>query len=202
MNIGIDPSGRAFRWQEGEGDIQTAYAVLGCPPYESHEGEKDLDEVMTWGNSKAFRPQLCMKTFSIGAGDDDPPGYTADLISVESLWSDLVKGENVWQQAILLADAVKAHCPAKQEQRRLAFAIPNRLAEDAQDALLRGLERDYRNVSLLWRPVAIMFDWLDAGDGRTCFEASEGGNAVWVLDLDSAGVELTRLRWQIGRAHV
>ncbi|MCK9303865.1 MAG: hypothetical protein M0P27_00530 [Bacteroidales bacterium] len=196
MNTGFDPSGRAFRWQDETNNLNTAYAVLGCPPYVNPDGSKDQDEIMTWSDPKAFRPQVCTKQFQVAVGDHAPPVYTAELTSIEILWSNLVKAKEVWGTASLIANAIKAHYPPHIDQQHLAFAIPNRLNEDAQDALLRELKNNYREVSLLWRPVAIMLDWLVSGDGRCFCNASNDNTAVWVLDLDSAGTEFTRLTWR------
>ncbi len=195
MNIGIDPGGRAFRWQAGQKAVQTAFAVLGCPPYKTPSGATDQDEKISWEDPKAFRPQVSVKQFDIADGDHPRAVSTADLITVEDLWRAMVQNKDHWQNARSIVDAVKAHCPPRSDYH-LAFAIPNRLTEDAQDAFLRALGSSYRDTSLLWRPIAIMLHWLDQGDGKEVFRAGGSENAVWVLDLDSAGLECTRLTWR------
>lgn len=200
MSVGIDLSGRALRWQREEEPVETRHVLLGCPPYSDASGTKDYEERITWGNPNAFRAQVCGKKFRVAHGDHMPPIYTADLLSIEAVWCDLAQGKDVWQNAAWMADALKAHLPVlRDEQGKLAFAIPNRLNEDAQDALLRALGGLHSDVSLLWRPVAAMLHWLVVGDGQKVFpdkQKTEENGAVWVLDLDSAGLEITRLTWK------
>ncbi len=197
MSVGIDLSGRALRWQIEQEAVNTRHVLLGCPPYADAAGAKDHDERITWGSPKNFRPQVCNREFNIVQGNNAATVFTANLLSIEAIWRDLTQRKNVWQSASLVADALKAHLPTlRNEQGKLAFVIPNRLNEDAQDALLRALSGIHSDVSLLWRPVAAMLYWLTAGDGEEVFANTKGTGAVWVLDLDSAGLEFTRLTWR------
>lgn len=193
MSVGIDLSGRALRWQSEDAPVETRHVLLGCPPFDS-------DERISWNNPKAFRPQVCARRFGVAQGDNEPAIFTADLLAIEDVWSELAQGKDVWQKAAYMADALRAYWPGlRDDQGKLAFAIPNRLNEDAQDALLRALGGLHADVSLLWRPVAAMLYWLVADNGQTVFpdkQEIEDNGAVWVLDLDSAGFEMTRLTWK------
>jgi hypothetical protein len=189
MSVGVDPSGRAFRWKiDTDGEVKTAFAVMGCPPL-------DDDEVVTWSDPYAFRPQICNRTLH-----GQKQVLPAKLISADVEWRELVKGNDCGKHARNIVDALKVHqrCPPSQCSGNLALAIPNMLREDAQDALLRELgSAGFPTPALLWRPVAIMLHWLSTlKNARSEYEHGAGSNHVWVLDLDSAGVEATRMGWK------
>lgn len=189
MSTGVDPSGRAFRWKCGEeGKVQTAYAVLGCPPL-------DQDEITTWDNPSAFRPQICRK--QVVSGDGGRCVLPTDLLSIAVTWRKLVEGSERSTHATNIVDAIRVptRCPPSLCCDNIALAIPNLLREDAQDALLRELHvAGFPAPVLLWRPVALMLHWLSQLNGAAnVADCIKKGRHVWVLDLDSAGVEITRL---------
>ena len=193
MSVGVDPSGRAFRWKIGtQGEVNTAFAIMGCPPL-------DNDEVLTWNDPYAFRPQICTMTIIT-----QTQALPADLISVDMAWRGLVKGKDCGKHARNIVDALKLNqrCMPSQCSRSIAIAIPNMMREDAQDALLRELcAAGYPSPSLLWRPVAIMLHWLFTTKSvRSLYDRGGAASHVWVLDMDSAGVEIARMGWKLHAA--
>lgn len=184
MTIGIDASGRAFRWNIGQGpEVGTDYLVMGCPPM-------DADEITLWSDPFSFRQQISSS------------GLPADLISIGLRWKELYG-----LTTDVFSSAAKDICAALKSDTRCpprvaaatAFAIPNRLSEDAQDALLSALQSSgYANPVLLWRPIAIMLYWLHINHADTAVKIySERRTAhIWVLDFEAPHLELTRLSWK------
>jgi hypothetical protein len=181
MITGIDASGRAIRWEMAVlPDVKVAFAVQGCPPY-------DRDEQILWNSPESLRSQINHET-----------------LSLEAAWRCLLNGDQLlsWRlsdgtedhisPAKAIAQVVKAHCPVQECGPGVALAVPNLLDEDGQDALLTELaSAGLLSPLLLWRPVAVALDWLCPVSGvKPAFCAGKG---VWVLDFDSAGMELTIL---------
>lgn len=184
MTIGIDASGRAFRWKIGqEPEVGTDYLVMGCPPM-------DADEIPLWNDPFSFRPQI------------SSTGLPADLISIGKCWQALngLKSEEFSAAAKAICAALKSdtRCPPR-VAAATAFAIPNHLSEDAQDALLLAIQSaGFANPVLLWRPIAIMLYWLHinhASDAEKIYSARSAAH-IWVLDFDAPHLELTRLSWK------
>ncbi len=190
MTTGIDTAGRAFRWAIGsDGPVGVSYMVMGCPPMGG-----DVDEVMLWNDSYAYRPQVCNVTGSV-----DMP---AKLISIEMQWKSLYgfNSERYQEAAKNIVMALKEdfRCPPH-GSGATCLAIPDMLMEDAQDSLLNALRYyGYSAPILLWRPIAIMLQWLNSlsTPAVNLFQAHSDSN-VWVLDLDAPCLEITRLNWRL-----
>lgn len=190
MTIGIDPSGRAFRWKvDNSGTVGMDYLVMGCPPMPG-----DTDEVTLWEDSFAFRNQVCTQPNPV-------EGITADLITIGMSWKKLYGNttQDYSKAAKEIVNSIRVGSRCRpQPSLATAFAIPNLLSEDAQDALLKALRLGgYSNPVLLWRPIAIMFYWLHIQEvsSITVFEKNRNSH-VWVLDFDAPRLELTRLSWK------
>jgi hypothetical protein len=183
MTVGIDPSGRAFRWKvDNFGEVGVDYLVMGCPPMPG-----DNDEITLWNDQYSFRPQIY--------GPENKYDLPAKLVSIGMNWNVLsgTKSEEFARAGKEIVEALKTEkrCPPK-ATATTAFAIPNHLSEDAQDALLTALRAaGYSTPVLLWRPIAIMLHWL-------YLQHAYRQNAyVWVLDFDAPYLELTRLSWRL-----
>ena len=187
--MGIDPAGRAFRWKVGdEEEVGCSFLVMGCPPMPFEN-----DEFPLWYDSFSFRPQIHLK--------NEKKSCTPNLWSAEMQWKALYSNgldNNKYKDAadnIVAALRDANRCPPKGVSTT-AFAIPNRLSEDSQDALLKSLAW-YNNPVLIWRPIAVMLHWLsNLVTSPVEFYESNSDAFVWVLDLDSPCLELTRLSWK------
>ena len=77
------------------------------------------------------------------------------------------------------------------------MAIPNHLDETGQDDLISAFQAlGIFNVRLLWRPIALAMSWASRNPDRAKALVDSGGS-LWVMDLESYGLELTELKWRL-----
>ncbi|MDD5706034.1 MAG: hypothetical protein PHR35_08920 [Kiritimatiellae bacterium] len=187
MSFGFDASGRAFRWLSEAVGTPTAkpnvlYVPQGVPPL-------DADEQPLWQPFAAtaqipLRSQISERT-----------------LSIELAWTRLLRGDHplTWTYADgrrgkiaasrALAQSV-ASCLDGPDRQGVAIAAPNLMDEDAQDALLAELAiAGFGNCYLIWRPVALALNWLHQ-PGQA---PRQHRGALWIVDFESAGIEVTRL---------
>lgn len=88
----------------------------------------------------------------------------------------------------IISEALRQLSP--KHSGKVALAVDNSLSEDLQEILLRICARaHFSNVDLLWRPVAILLDYLDRNPEYWLTEQS----SVLVVDAESTQPEATLL---------
>jgi len=187
MSVGFDASGRAFRWLNAPTDgIQPQSRVLyvpqGVPPLDGEE--QTLWNLFAGHSQLPLRAQTLTRTLSIELAwtrllrGDQPLTWT---------YADGVRGRITASRAI--AQAIAA-CLNGADKQGAAITVPNLMDEDAQDALLAELAMaGFGNCYLIWRPVALALNWLH----QTGQPPRQHKETVWVVDFESAGIEVTRL---------
>jgi hypothetical protein len=193
MLLGIDANGRSLRWLEPErGRKGTRYAVAGVPP-------SFPDEQFIWNNPSA--------------ADPTSPG---GLIPLEEAWARLsyleprgtpkrvplswryreAAAESTLNPAEAIANAIRQNTPIGHAGEMVSVAIPNHLDETGQDDLISALQAlGIFNVWLLWRPIALAMSWASRNPDSARALVDSGGS-LWVMDLESYGLELTELKWR------
>ena len=194
MLLGIDANGRSLRWLEPDrGRKGTRYAVAGVPPLFP-------DEQFIWNNPSAADPT-------------SPDG----LIPLEEAWARLsylepretlrriplkwryrgADAECTLNPAEAIANAIRQNTLIGHAGEMVAVAIPNHLDETGQDDLISAFRTLGRsNIQLLWRPIALALSWANRNPDRAKALVDSGGS-LWVMDLESYGLEITELKWRL-----
>jgi len=187
MSVGFDASGRAFRWLNTPTDgiqpqSRVSYVPQGVPPLDGEE--QTLWNLFAGNSQHPLRSQILTRTLSIELAwtrllrGDQPLTWT---------YADGVRGRITASRAI--AQAIAA-CLDGADKQGAAISVPNLMDEDAQDALLAELAMaGFGNCYLIWRPVALALNWLH----QTGQPPRQHKGSVWVVDFESAGIEVTRL---------
>jgi len=175
MSLGIDP-GTVLRFAKRDLS-EFCYCTQGAPPCRLHEYD------YIWSRSRMAR-----QTSREG------------VIVFEQAWAGLygLKGgygpsekegtqqSHSWDR--IISEALRQLAP--EHSGKVALAVDNSLSEDLQETLLRVCARaHFSNVDLLWRPVAILLDYLDRNPECWLTEQS----SVLVVDAESTQPEATLL---------
>ena len=105
--------------------------------------------------------------------------------------------ESTLNPAEAIANAIRQNTPIGHAGEMVAVAIPNHLDETGQDDLISAFQAlGIFNVRLLWRPIALAMSWASRNPDRAKALVDSGGS-LWVMDLESYGLELTELKWRL-----
>ena len=104
--------------------------------------------------------------------------------------------QNTFDPANAIAEAIIQNAPVHGATEGIVLSIPNHLDEPGQDDLIGSLQaQGLFNVRLLWRPIALAFSWAQEKSAAASALA-DNNHALWVIDLESRGLEITQLRWK------
>lgn len=194
MILGIDANGRSLRWaQPGGNSAEALYSIVGIPPLFS-------DERFVWNNAAAAGAAgpWSSKPLEL-AWDRLAYIQPRDIERPEPLrWNYLgVKESSTLDSAGAVADAIAQNIPGYDTAELIAITVPNHLDETGQDDLLGALQAmGLFNVRLLWRPIALAFSWAHENAAQAAALADKKSRSLWVIDLESRGLEITQLHWQ------
>ena len=175
MSLGIDP-GTVLRFADDQ-HLESCYGAQGAPPCRLHEND------YVWSRNRIAR-----QTSRDG------------IIAFEQAWSGLhgpsrenksARDGGLEQSQFsdrIVAEALRQLAPS--HTGKVALAVDNSLSEDLQDTIL-GIcsHAHFSNVDLLWRPVAILLDYLDRNP--SCRLSAQ--SRVLVVDAESTQPEATLL---------
>jgi hypothetical protein len=175
MSLGIDP-GTVLRFANGR-NSESCFGAQGAPPCRLREND------YVWS-----RRRIARQTSRDG------------IIAFEQAWSglhgsiqeDVPAGDGVLDQShfsdLVVAEAFRQLAPS--HVGKVALAVDNSLSEDLQDTILGICSRaHFTNIDLLWRPVAILLDYLDRNPSCRLTAKSR----VLVVDAESNQPEATLL---------
>lgn len=181
MALGIDP-GATLRFADGAG-VVSYHGAVGLPPCRSH------DSGFIWNRKRIFRETS--RKYMVGFEDAWFGALNPDAETYQ--WSS--NGTELTRSwDLIVSDSLSQLIPAN--NGKSAIAIDNSLSEDQQDSLLSVCSRAHlTNVDLLWRPVAILLDFLRHPSGH----GLKTGNRVLVVDSESSRLEATLLELRMDR---
>lgn len=175
MSLGIDP-GTVLRFADDQ-HLESCYGAQGAPPCRLHEND------YVWSRNRIAR-----QTSRDG------------IITFEQAWSGLHGPSRENKSARyggleqsqfsdrVVTEALRQLAPS--HTGKVALAVDNSLSEDLQDKILGICSRaHFSNVDLLWRPVAILLDYLDRKP--SCRLSAQ--SRVLVVDAESTQPEATLL---------
>lgn len=178
---GLDISPSAIRWVVCEGasgkteSFDPIYGIRGCRAH----SDKDYDSITSWSDPLEFRE---------GTFDEEFDSGVEKTVSYEEPQGQSDKWLRSFFQSV-------GRRPAVDVNGTIAVAVADHASPEERDDVLSGLSATkYANVSLIWRPVAILLAWMD-------YQKSKLGvdlkilmkRRIFVLDLDGGRPELTEL---------
>ena len=178
---GFDMAPSALRWivRDGAGSEEVGgpiYGIRGCPRH----SDRDYDSAVSWSDAMAFREGEFTEKFESGVEKtvryELPEGHASE-----------------WLRSFF--HSAEGH-PAVDVNGTIAVAVPDHASPEERDDVLAGLSATkYANVSLIWRPVAALLDWMDHLKNENGKDLSILlDRRIFVLDLDAGRPELTELK--------
>jgi hypothetical protein len=168
------------------------YAVVGIPPALP-------DENFIWNNPSAAIASCAFRAIPLEQMWDHLEYIQVKEESVQDFSHRQFSGgeyKGDLDPASAIIEAVVQNVPIRDASELVVFTVPNHLDETGQDNIVAAFQaQGFFNIRLLWRPIAAAL-WWAKHHGVEASALADSDRALWVIDLDSRGLEVTRFQWQ------